>query len=164
MIIREIRPGDAYSFWRMQFELDKETEYMMYEPEERSSNLNFINSLIRDAVEGDDLLLVAEEEEEIIGYISAARGVLSRIKHSAYIVTGVKKEFQRKGIGNKLVKKMNLWAQNQNIKRLELTVICENEAAKRLFEKNGFVIEGIKKNAMLIGKEYLDEFYMGKLL
>ncbi|MCR3761689.1 GNAT family N-acetyltransferase [Clostridium felsineum] len=164
MIIREIRPGDAYSFWRMQFELDKETEYMMYEPEERSSNLNFINSLIRDAVEGDDLLLVAEEEGEIIGYISAARGVLSRIKHSAYIVTGVKKEFQRKGIGNKLVKKMNLWAQNQNIKRLELTVICENEAAKRLFEKNGFVIEGIKKNAMLIGKEYLDEFYMGKLL
>ncbi|NYC93541.1 GNAT family N-acetyltransferase [Clostridium acetobutylicum] len=59
---------------------------------------------------------------------------------------------------------MNLWAERQKIKRLELTVVCDNEEAKRLYEKNGFSIEGIKKNSMFIDDEYVDEFCMAKLL
>ncbi|AAK80463.1 RimJ/RimL family protein N-acetyltransferase [Clostridium acetobutylicum] len=164
MIIREIRPIDADAFWKMQYELDKETKYMMYEPGERVRNLSFIKSLIEEAVEGNDLLLVAEEYGKIIGFISAERGVTRRVRHCAYVVVGVRKEFQGKGIGSKLFRKMNLWAERQKIKRLELTVVCDNEEAKRLYEKNGFSIEGIKKNSMFIDDEYVDEFCMAKLL
>ncbi|NYC93540.1 GNAT family N-acetyltransferase [Clostridium acetobutylicum] len=102
MIIREIRPIDADAFWKMQYELDKETKYMMYEPGERVRNLSFIKSLIEEAVEGNDLLLVAEEYGKIIGFISAERGVTRRVRHCAYVVVGVRKEFQGKGIGSKL--------------------------------------------------------------
>ena len=48
--------------------------------------------------------------------------------------------------------------------RIELTVICNNNIAKSLYEKNGFVVEGVKKNSMVIDGEYVDEFYMAKTL
>jgi RimJ/RimL family protein N-acetyltransferase len=36
-------------------------------------------------------------------------------------------------------------------------------AFKHLYEKNGFVIEGIKKNSMLVDREYVDEYFMAKI-
>lgn len=164
MGIREIKISDADAFWQMQFELDKETKYMMYEPNERTKNLNLINSLIQKAVEGNNLLLVAENDKDIIGFLSAQRGGPNRIKHTAYIVVGIRKAFQGKGIGTEFFKELDLWAQPKNITRLELTVMCNNIMAKHLYEKNGFVIEGIKKNSMFVDGEYVDEFYMAKLL
>lgn len=164
MIIRKINIIDADAFWQMQFELDKETKNMMYEPNERTKNINLINSLIEKSVEGSDLLLVAEIDKDVVGFLSAQRGVPNRIRHTAYIVTGIRKDFQGKGIGSQFFRKLDLWARQNAIKRLELTVMCPNIVAKNLYEKNGFVIEGVKKDAMLVDGEYIDEFYMAKLL
>lgn len=54
---------------------------------------------------------------------------------------------------------LDIWAIENNITRLELSVICSNTIAKHLYEKNGFKVEGIKKNAMIIDGKYVDEFY-----
>lgn len=164
MVIRETEISDAEAFWQMQFELDKETKYMMYEPNERTKDINRLNHLIQNALQGRNLLLVAENENEIVGYLSAQRGMLNRIKHTAYIVVGIRKAFQGKGIGSAFFEKLDLWARKSAITRLELTVMCSNKVAKHLYEKNGFAIEGIKKNSMFINGEYVDEFYMAKLL
>lgn len=164
MVIREIKMGDADSFWQMQYELDKETKYMMYEPNERTKNLNRIQNLIKNALDSNDLLLVAEDEKEIIGFLSAQRGVPNRIKHTAYIVVGIRNAYQGKGIGSELFKKLDMWATQNAVTRLELTVMCPNKAAKHLYEKNGFTIEGTKKNSMLVDGEYIDEYYMAKLI
>ncbi len=164
MIIREIQSADGEAFWKMQSNLDKETKYMLFEPDERPKNLNLINNLIQNSLEGKNLLLVAEDEEEIVGFISAQRGTLNRVKHTAYIVVGIRREFQGKGIGKEFFKRLDLWAKDKGITRLELTVMCPNTVAKNLYEKNGFVVEGVKKNSMIVDGEYVDEFYMAKLL
>lgn len=164
MIIREIRGADGDAFWEMQSNLDKETKYMLFEPDERPKNLNLINNLIQNSLEGKNLLLVAEDGEEIVGFISAQRGTLNRVKHTAYIVVGIRKAFQGKGIGKEFFKRLDLWAKDKGITRLELTVMCPNTVAKTLYEKNSFVVEGIKKNSMIVDGKYVDEFYMAKLL
>ncbi|QLY82312.1 GNAT family N-acetyltransferase [Clostridium intestinale] len=164
MIIREIRGADGEAFWKMQCNLDKETKYMLFEPDERPKNLNLINNLIQNSLEGKNLLLVAEDGEEIVGFISAQRGTLNRVKHTAYIVAGIRKEFQGKGIGKEFFKRLDQWAKDKEIARLELTVMCPNTVAKNLYEKNGFVVEGVKKNSMIVDGEYVDAFYMAKLL
>jgi RimJ/RimL family protein N-acetyltransferase len=163
LIIREIRTEDANAFWQMQFELDKETKYMMYEPYERKMNLNLISDLIQTAVDNSNLLLVAENDNNIVGFLSAQRGKPNRVKHTAYIVVGIRKAYQGKGIGNIFFNKLDLWARQNTVTRLELTVMCPNNIAKHLYEKNGFVIEGIKKNSMLVDGEYVDEYYMAKI-
>ncbi|WP_308419001.1 GNAT family N-acetyltransferase [Virgibacillus oceani] len=59
---------------------------------------------------------------------------------------------------------MDTWARQQGLSRLELTVVVDNEAGLALYKKAGFVIEGVKKHSLLINGDFLDEYYMGKLL
>ncbi len=144
-------------------QLDYETKYMLYEPGERSKNLPAIESLIRDSAEKNDFLLVAETDNKLIGYISAQKGRLNRIAHSAYIVVGILKDYRGKGIGTEFFKRLNIWAEENKVVRLELTVICENEAAKHLYTNNGFEIEGMKRKSTFVDGKYLDEYYMARV-
>ena len=63
-----------------------------------------------------------------------------------------------------LFKELEQWASNHNIHRLELTVVARNEAGLALYKKIGFEIEGTKKHSLFIEDEFVDEFYMAKLL
>ena len=58
---------------------------------------------------------------------------------------------------------LDKWARENNLTRLELTVVSSNIVAKHLYEKNGFEIEGTRKNAMIIDGKYVDEYYIAKL-
>ncbi|MGN0625588.1 MAG: GNAT family N-acetyltransferase, partial [Oscillospiraceae bacterium] len=144
-------------------QLDYETKYMLYEPGERTKNLPKVESLIRDASEGGDFLLVAKADHKFVGYISAQKGKLNRIVHSAYIVVGILTDYRGRGIGTEFFKSLDAWAEEKNVTRLELTVICENEVAKRLYTNSGFQIEGIKRKSVCVDGEYLDEYYMAKV-
>lgn len=163
MVFRSLKPKEAEAFWNMMNSLDYETEFMMYEPGERTKNLSRIESLIEDSLHGGDFLLVAEENQELAGYISAQRGGLKRIQHTANVVTGVRQKYRRRGIGTKFFEELDEWARENQVTRMELTVLCPNIIALRLYEKNGFVIEGIKRNSMLLHGELVDEYYMGKI-
>lgn len=163
MQYRKLAKIDAERFWEMMNQLDHETKYMLYEPGERTKNLARIEALIENSAEGEDFLLVAEESDKIVGYISAQKGGLKRIAHSAYIVVGILQEYRGKGIGTEFFKQLDDWAEEKKITRLELTVICKNEIAKHLYEKSGFEIEGIKRKSVLVDGNYLDEFYMAKI-
>lgn len=94
-----------------------------------------------------------------MGYLSAEKGSLNRIAHSAYIVVGILSEYRGKGIGTEFFRRLDIWAEEMKVSRLELTVICENSVAKHLYEKNGFEIE---RKSVLVDGKYLDEFYMAK--
>ena len=147
MVYRTLSVNEAEQFWSLMNQLDYETKYMLYEPGERTKNLSEIESIIRDSVEGHDFLLVAETDNKLIGYISAQKGRMNRIAHSAYIVVGILTDYRGKGIGTKFFKRLNVWAEENNVVRLELTVICENEAAKHLYTNSGFEIEGMKRKS-----------------
>lgn len=164
MLIRKAELSDAEAFWQMQSALDLETSFMMLEPGERKKDIPRLEHLIRQSLEGNSLLLFAEENGEIIGFLSAQKGDYNRIRHSAYIVAGVRSAHQGKGIGKQLFAGLDVWARENSLKRLELTVMCPNKAARHLYEKAGFEIEGIKKCSMLVDGEFIDEYYMAKLL
>ncbi len=164
VIVRAAAMNDAEPLWEMMSALDSETNYMMYEPGERSRNLNIVQSNIQQAVEGDNLLLVAEADDTIVGYIAAQKGKLQRVKHTAYIVVGIRASYQNQGIGTRFFQQLDNWAKDKRVTRLELTVMCPNLAAKHLYAKNGFEIEGIKKRSMRVDGVYVDEYYMAKLL
>ena len=97
MEYRKLSVDEAEQFWSLMNQLDYETKYMLYEPGERTKNLPRIESLIRDSVERQDFLLVAETDNKLIGYISAQKGRLNRIAHSAYIVVGILTDYCGKG-------------------------------------------------------------------
>ena len=107
--------------------------------------------------------MLAIDEENIIGFLSVQRGAYKRIRHTGYVVVGLREKYRNMGIGSKLFSELDIWAIENNITRLELTVISSNTVARHLYENNGFIVEGIKKNSMIIDGRYIDEFFMAKL-
>ncbi|WP_242951561.1 GNAT family N-acetyltransferase [Clostridium felsineum] len=91
-------------------------------------------------------------------------GAVRRNKHSAYIVVGIREKYQNDGIGTKFFEKLNEWAKQRKIIRLELTVLCINKVATHLYRKNGFEIEGIKRKSMYVDGKYIDEYLMAKII
>ena len=164
MFIRPITLDDVENFYHMMCWLDEETEYMMYEPGEcqlKSNNLDDLKERIEVAVSGEDFLMVAvNDNEEIVGYIWAERGKMNRISHTAYIITGIRKAYHRQGIGSKFFNMLYEWAGENGIVRLEFV----NTGAKHLYEKNGFIVEGVRLKSMKVNGRFVDEYYMGKIL
>lgn len=163
MVIRKAKLKDFNNLLSMLLALDKETKYMLLEPNERYSDVSRVHGMIQQSIDGSNLLLVAEVEDTIVGFLSAQRGMLKRIKHTEYIIVRIHEIHRGKRVGTKFFSELDLWANENLITRLELTVMCPNVVAKHLYEKNGFEIEGFKKKSMLVDGEYVDEFYMAKL-
>lgn len=165
MLIRKITPDDAEKFVSFLKQLDEETQSMMYEPGERRTSVEDMETSIKSLSQTESLILIAEDEKtgQITGFLSAERGFAARIRHSAYIVVGVHHEFRGRKVGLGLLTKLDEWARDKAIKRLELTVMTHNFGAIRLYEKVGFKIEGVREKSMIVDGKYIDEFYMGKI-
>lgn len=163
---KNIETEDIEAFWDFLIALDSETVYMMYEPGERDkkTSLSELKEDVRsNVIHGEDFLCIAVDDGRIVGYLRAERGKFNRTHHTAYIVTGILKSHRRMGIGTAFFAKLDKWAEENGILRLELSVERSNEAAKHLYEKNGFSVEGIRKDAMCVGGQYVDEYYMAKI-
>jgi len=165
MIIRTICEDDAEQFLSLCTQLDLETQFMLLEPGERKTTLEEqrtqIETLLR---QENQTIFVAEQDDQLVGYLAASGGTFKRTRHSAYLVIGVLQAFRGQGIGTQLFQKLEEWAKQQHIHRLELTVMTHNTAGIALYKKQGFAIEGTKRHSLLIHGQCIDEFYMAKLL
>lgn len=164
---RELCADDICGFWEFLNILDSETDCMMYEPGERLQRTNVEElraDILDNVINGHDFLLTALDGGRIVGYIHAERGRFARNFHTAYIVTGILADYTGRGIGTVFFRKLDEWARESSVCRLELTVECRNTAAVRLYEKSGFVTEGTRAKSMRVGGVLVDEYYMGKIL
>lgn len=164
---RPISPADIEALWTFLNLLDSQTDFMMYEPTERAAvtTLSELQGDIQNnVIGGGDFLQIALENGEIVGFIHAERGKFNRIRHTAYIVTGILQSHRGQGIGTALFELLDKWAVENRMTRLELTVECSNDTAKRLYEKAGFSVEGTRSKSMYVNGRYVDEYYMAKIL
>lgn len=164
MHIRTVTSEDSDLLVKMLKQLDTETSFMMYEPGERTATADDMKHRIEQWERSGSLFLLLENKGELVGFISALRGEPRRIRHSAYLVIGILKDYRGNGYGAMLFQKMEQWARENSITRLELTVMTENEQARHLYEKMGFYIEGKKERSMIVDGRSVDEYYMAKLL
>ncbi|MFL5625291.1 MAG: GNAT family N-acetyltransferase [Ktedonobacteraceae bacterium] len=165
MIIRRILLDDAEQMRRLRLRLDEETQFMLFEPGEREISLEEQKRQIEDVLARENqMIFVAEEDGQLVGYLSATGGYVRRNRHSAEIVIGILQGFRGQGIGSQLFVAMEEWARQQHLHRLELTVMTHNTAGVALYKKQGFAIEGTRRHALIVNGQYVDEFYMAKIL
>ncbi|MBX3060722.1 MAG: GNAT family N-acetyltransferase [Anaerolineae bacterium] len=163
--IREIAESDAANFLALCQQLDRETQFMLLEPDERVITPTEQQTYLAAILATDyHTIFVAENDGRLVGYLEAEGGVYRRNRHCAHIVIGILQTFAGQGIGVRLFAELEVWAHRQKIHRLELTVMAHNERAIRLYQKVGFEIEGTKRHSLYVNDAYVDEFYMVKLL
>ncbi|MNW12412.1 putative acetyltransferase YhhY [compost metagenome] len=63
-----------------------------------------------------------------------------------------------------MLRRLDLWAAEAGLVRLELTVMTHNERAVGLYRKHGFDIEGTKLRSLRVDGNWVNEYYMGKII
>jgi RimJ/RimL family protein N-acetyltransferase len=163
LMIRQVQTADAEQLARLIEEVERTSDTMLYGAGERNLSAEQLKNRIKSFGAGSSMILVAEVDGQLVGYLMVIAGNAFRNKHSAYIVIGISKKFRGQGIGKALFIALDKYAVENNLHRLELTVMTSNLAAIRLYERAGFVKEGVKKDSLLVNGKYADEYYMAKL-
>ncbi|MEZ4750878.1 MAG: GNAT family N-acetyltransferase, partial [Bdellovibrionota bacterium] len=94
----------------------------------------------------------------------ATGSLMHRRRLGVHLILGVLAAHTGKGLGQQLMESMFVWAKSRGLHRLELTVMAHNDRAVALYKKCGFEVEGKKRDSLRVGDQFVDEFYMAKLL
>lgn len=164
MIIRKAHPADAESLIGLIADAENSGN-MMFDPGERKMTPAGLSKRIEAMKQAEtSAILVAESDGGLAGYLFIIGSETNRTRHSAYLAIGIHSSSRGQGVGTKLFEQADKWAIENSISRLELTVMVRNHAGVALYQKMGFLIEGTKKSSLKVDGEYIDEYYMAKLI
>ncbi|XQY92706.1 GNAT family N-acetyltransferase [Metabacillus sp. HB246100] len=98
---------------------------------------------------------------DLLGIGTLQLGRQTKIKHKANVLAMYVSESGRGlGIGKRLLKEIILKARSFQIEQLHLTVVSDNDRAKRLYSTMGFKVYGLEERALKLGDRYWDEEHM----
>lgn len=102
--------------------------------------------------------------DEVIGQISLSVSASARRRHVANLGMAVSENHRRKGAGSALLSAViQLAEQWLAIRRIELEVFADNAAAIALYEKHGFVPEGLARAYAFRDGAYTDVLRMARV-
>jgi ribosomal protein S18 acetylase RimI-like enzyme len=100
--------------------------------------------------------LVALRGDEVVGWCDISPMTREGFTHCVTLGMGVRKDFRRLGIGRRLLEQTIGAARAIGLERIELEVFASNTPAIRLYDRVGFVVEGVKKRGHKLDGEYDD--------
>ncbi|MFF0158255.1 GNAT family N-acetyltransferase [Streptomyces sp. NPDC005263] len=110
--------------------------------------------------------LVAELAGTLVGYIRLAHPTSLACHAHVRQIQGlvVSDEARGAGAGRALLRAAGEEARRQGARRLTLRVLGHNTPARKLYESEGFVVEGILPGEFLLEGAYVDDVLMGRTL
>jgi RimJ/RimL family protein N-acetyltransferase len=165
-VIRPAVPDDAVGMLElMRSVADEAHNGILYSRGDSLRTLEEQRKLIEQRMaSGNSMMLLAEAEGQIIGYISCIGGIINATKHTVGLAIMVNKEWRGKGIGTALMERIIEWAHgNPIIHRVELEVFTINPRAAHIYEKLGFQLEGIKRQVYFKDGQFVDAKVMAMI-
>jgi RimJ/RimL family protein N-acetyltransferase len=157
--LRPGRPTDARGLARLFAAVRAEGRWLITTPGAVSepSEAFWIGELIRGA---EHLALVAEADGEIVGnvLVSVDRGRAT--EHIGVLSICVAADWRDIGVGSELVAAAQGWAVKRGLRKVSLGVFPDNARAIAVYEKLGFVHEGLRRLQYHSGDAYRDEVLM----
>lgn len=110
--------------------------------------------------------LVAELDGRVVGYVRL--GSPTPLLCNAHVrqIQGlvVAEEARGAGVGRALLRAVCEEARRHGARRLTLRVLGHNTPARRLYEAEGFAVEGVLPGEFLLEGAYVDDVLMGRAL
>ncbi|MFI9598683.1 GNAT family N-acetyltransferase [Streptomyces sp. NPDC052043] len=110
--------------------------------------------------------LVAELDGRLVGYIRL--GFPTELASNAHVrqILGlaVAEEARGEGVGRALLRAAVEEARRQGARRITLRVLGHNTPARKLYESEGFVVEGVQPEEFHLDGVYVDDIFMGRPL
>jgi RimJ/RimL family protein N-acetyltransferase len=103
------------------------------------------------------VLYVARHEGRLVGGGGVGRIEQPSREHTVGLALNVAREYRGQGIGRALLVHTLLWAARApSVERIELEVTANNASAIHLYQSVGFVVEGVKRDALKKGERLID--------
>lgn len=165
MTIRIAMPEDASQWAAMLLKLDEEVEYTTFQSGERSPDISkYMDKITATTKYPKSAIFLAFdnqlENDKVVGYLSIEAYKNNRRCHVATVGIGILESHYSRGIANQLAIESMKHAKTNDLRRIEAHIARSNYKSIALAKKFGFVIEGIKKNAIKINDAYEDEYLM----
>jgi RimJ/RimL family protein N-acetyltransferase len=163
-LIREAVSGDAAElkvYFRKAYE---ESDFLLFEPEEVRSDDSIASTIENATNTCSGTTYICVDGNLIVGACFCFRGFVKRQRHCMGIALSVLASHHSRGIGREFLNRLEKWALNNEVTRIELNVRCDNLRAIKMYERFGFVQEGRKSRSILIRGEFKDDFIMAKQL
>ncbi|MDZ7800851.1 MAG: GNAT family N-acetyltransferase [Trueperaceae bacterium] len=157
--IRAATPGDARALAALMEGIYREGRWFVGD-EGPTSGL--LARRLRGLDPARELMLVAEAGAAPIAWLEAGRYLPRRLAHVATLTLGVAPEWRGRGVATRLLRAALPWAQRVGVAKLRLDVRAGNSAARALYEKEGFVLEGREVGHVRTEGGYEDNLLMGR--
>lgn len=150
VILRHSRQGDAERVHAYVCALGRSTDMILTYADDLPP-IERIQSHIDMIPKGQFYSLVAIDPEsgDVIGNATFRFAVRKKLMHSADLGMGVLESYQRTGLGTMLLDRaIEDMRRFPRIERLELTTLARNTHARRMYERAGFIEEGVKVQSL----------------
>lgn len=164
---RRAEAADAMAITRLLMGIYGERQYFVGDGPAPQRNLAL-------RIETDDphraLYLVAVASDEVVGWLELHRPPAHRLEHVAVLTLAIAPRMRRRGVGTAMLHHGYRWCGEVGVVKVSLHVRAGNEAAIRLYEREGFEHEGRERGQIRLGAEggpgerYEDNLIMGKWL
>ncbi|WP_328366027.1 GNAT family N-acetyltransferase [Streptomyces sp. NBC_00445] len=110
--------------------------------------------------------LVAELDGTVVGYIRLGFPTPLACNSHVRQIQGlvVAEEARGAGVARVLLRAAQDEARRQGARRITLRVLGHNTAARKLYESEGFAVEGVLPEEFFLAGEYVDDVCMGRSL
>jgi RimJ/RimL family protein N-acetyltransferase len=158
--LRRARPTDARALSRLFAAVRAEGRWLatpasaVSEPSESF----FIGEMIR---AGDTLVLVAEADGQVIGNVLVSVEHSAASDHIGTLSIAILDGWRDVGIGSEMVRAAQDWTRERKLAKLALGVFPDNDRAIAVYERAGFVREGLRRRQYRgYGSGFRDELLM----
>ena len=122
-------------------------------------------AFVRSVRDGGGALFVAiDATDDVVGWCDIARPPFEGFSHSGRLGMGLLPHVRGKGLGRRLAQATIDAARARGVERIELEVFASNVRAIRLYERLGFVHEGLRRQARKLDGAYDDNVLMALVL
>jgi RimJ/RimL family protein N-acetyltransferase len=104
----------------------------------------------------NSVLLVAEVGGKVAGLAGLLGRSLDQERHVGSVGVSVDRDHRAQGLGTRLLESIFKWAPAHGVSRVEIEAFANNPGAIGLYERVGFVREGVRQGAVTVDGEPVD--------
>ena len=158
--------SDAKEIINFYKQVAKETTYLSFgEGEYQVTEEQQISSINSANQSDNNTMVLATIDSKLIGIGTISSNQKKKGKHVGILGIVISEDYCNIGLGKIMMDYLIDWCKSNNITtKISLSVRKDNPRAIHLYEKCGFVTEGILVNETLIDGEYFDIVTMGLVL
>lgn len=165
-VLRRADPDDVPSLITFLRQAASETDFADVSLDELGVPVATAQQHIRSGQQcNNQLFLLADLGDHFAGMLTFSGGLWRRNRHAGELSMTVLKHYWGMGLGGLMVDFLFDWARSLGtVTKIHLRVRTDNLRAIALYERKGFIREGVSQSDMLVEGKYFDHIRMGVFL